>query len=84
MGHTLRLDISDDLFEALRSRAKKEGTTLEQTAVERLAGSVVSAEDDPLLQFAGVLDSDLEDIAEHHDVYLGRSLAEEVTRSGNT
>jgi hypothetical protein len=44
----------------------------------------VSAEDDPLLQFAGVLDSDLEDIAEHHDVYLGRSLAEEVTRSGNT
>ena len=84
MGHTLRLDISDDLYEALRSRAEQKGTSLEQTAVERLAGSVMPVEDDPLLQLAGVLDSDLRDIAEHHDVYLGRSLAEEVTPSGNT
>ena len=56
---------------------------MEQAAVERLAESVIPVEDDPLLRLAGVLDSDLKDIAEHHDVYLGHSLAEGLTSGGN-
>jgi hypothetical protein len=55
----------------------------EQAAVERLAGSVIPVEDDPLLRLAGVLDSDLKDIAAHHDLHLGHSLAEGLTPRGN-
>ena len=39
--------------------------------------------DDPLLQMAGVLETELSDIAEKHDDYLGRQLKQELTPDEN-
>jgi len=74
MGHTLQLNIPDDVYEVLRSRAEQQGTTLEQVAEDYLSRSAMSLEEDPLLRLAGVLDSDLGDVAELHDLYIGREL----------
>lgn len=83
MGHTLQLNIPDDLYEILRGRAEQQGTTPEQVAEECLSRSAMPAEEDPLLLLAGVLDSELGDIAELHNLYIGRALAEEVTPRGD-
>jgi len=74
MGHTLQLNIPDDVYEVLRSRAEQQGTTLEQVAEEYLSRSAMPLEEDPLLRLAGVLDSDLGDVAELHDRYIGQGL----------
>ena len=39
--------------------------------------------DDPLLQMAGVLETEFSDVAEKHDDYIGRQLRQELTRAEN-
>ena len=47
---------------------------------DRLSAGTVSSEEDPLLQLAGVLHSELTDLAERHDDYIGPALAEDLKR----
>ncbi|MGO4884228.1 MAG: hypothetical protein ACLP59_25920 [Bryobacteraceae bacterium] len=83
MGHTLTLDISGDLYEALRTRAEQRGLGVEQVATDCLAESLSAGIEDPLLGLAGVVASEISDVAEKHDLYIGRALAEKLThRSG--
>lgn len=78
MGHTITLDLSDDLYEALRQSAAKSGHTPEQTAAECLSKHLQPPAEDPLIALAGVLDSDLHDVAERHDYYLGQRLVDRL------
>jgi predicted transcriptional regulator len=84
MGHTLSVNVSDDLYDTLRSLARQKGTTPEEVAAEIVAESAMPPDKDPLLQLAGVLDSGVEDIADHHDLYIGRALAQRMAPGDET
>ena len=46
LGHTIHLEIPDDLYQALRIRAGQTAMTLEQVAAECLSGSARASDDD--------------------------------------
>ena len=76
MPQLLTIQISEPVFESLQQRAKQLGKTPELVAAECVVKSL-DANDDPLMQWAGAIDSKLGDVAERHDHYLGQALAEE-------
>src|SRR5574341_399935 len=69
---------------AIARRCRKGDLSLEEGArilgipYNRMKDMCKPATDDPLLQLAGVLESDLNDVAERHDDYLGQQLLEEL------
>ena len=82
MAHTLTLQVSDDIYEALVHRARQAGQEPDQLALEWLATALQTASEDPLLQLAGAFECELTDVSERHDAYLSRSLEQEL-RAGD-
>jgi hypothetical protein len=78
MGHTLKLEIPDELYEPLLQKAKATGQTLEELLTEWLSTAVQRLNNDPLLQLAGVFEAQVTDLSERHDSYIGQELAEEL------
>lgn len=74
MSKTLTLEISDPIYQMLLKTAKQIGQTPEQVVLNWLENRVKQSTKDPLLQLAGIFDSDLTDISEHHDEYIGNAL----------
>jgi len=74
MPTTLTLEIPDQIYRPLQRRADQQGKTLNQILIECLKDVVKDELDDPLLQLAGAFASDVTDIAENHDFYLGQEL----------
>jgi hypothetical protein len=83
MGHTLTLDIPDEVYAPLLSRAKQVGTTPEEVVLAWLMSAAQHLADDPLLQLAGIFASNVTDVSGKHDEYLGQGFAEELRRSGS-
>jgi len=79
MGHTLTLEIPEDVYEPLLKRAKEIGRTPEEVVTEWLSTAVYRLADDPLLRLAGVFESDVTDISERHDDYIGQGLMQELS-----
>ncbi len=75
MPKTLTLELPDRVYEKLEEEARTRGMRLDQLIIERL---VQVEEEDPLDRLIGSIDSPLTDIAEHHDLYIARSLLEEL------
>lgn len=76
MSKALTLEISEPLYETILKRAVQYGQTPENiiiTWIEKAAKS--STKNDPLLQLAGIFQSNLTDIGEQHNEYLGKQLA---------
>lgn len=81
MSNTVALEVPQELYEALQAQAQKKGQDPDTLAIEWLTEAIQQAsaiEDDPLIQLFGTLESDLTDIAEQHDDYIGRALAHKL------
>lgn len=74
MAKTLTLEIPDDVYEPLLKRARQIGQTPEQIISQWIECAVKQLTSDPLLQLAGVFESDVTDISERHDEYIGQNL----------
>jgi hypothetical protein len=83
MAQPLTIQISDTIFQSLQLRAKQLGKTPEVVAAECIAQSIGSEADDPLLKWAGAIDSQPSDVAERHDDYLGQSVANDLRPGPN-
>ncbi len=77
MSQPLTIEIPEAVYQSLQQRAKQLGKTPEVVATECIVTSMGST-DDSLLRWAGALDVQPNDVAERHDHYLGRSLADEL------
>ena len=86
MGHTLTLEVPDEVYNPLLKTAEQTGQNPEELAIQWLAAVVetFSAEglinhgtaNDPLEEFIGAFKSDIPDWADQHDKHLGQSSAE--------
>jgi hypothetical protein len=87
MNHTLTIEIPDDVYGPLLEQAKQSGRTPEELAAECLATTLAakasSSTDDPLLQLMGTIVSDVTDVAERHDYYLGEQVMKDLRREGD-
>jgi hypothetical protein len=73
MGHTLTLDVPEDVYQSLIQKAEQTGQLPEAVAVQLLATATQSQVDDPLEQFIGAFSSHGANWADQHDVYLGKA-----------
>ena len=77
MSQLLTIQIPEIVFESLQERSKQLGKTPELVAADCVVNGMALS-DDPLMKWAGAIDSKLGDVAERHDEYLGQALAEEL------
>ena len=75
MAKIVTLEVSDNLYELLLQVAGQIEQTPEQLLVEWIENKIKQSLNDPLLQLAGAFESDLTDISERHDTYIGVSLS---------
>ena len=78
MGHTLTLEMPEEMYEPLAKTAKQTGQTPEELAAQWLMTAIRSAIDDPVEKFIGAFSSNTSDWADEHDKYLGQTLRERV------
>jgi len=78
MPIALTVEIPDHIYEPLKQKASQTGQTPEQIASAWIEKAVTRLTDDPLLQLAGVFESEFSDISERHDDYIGKAI-----RNGN-
>ena len=74
MSRTLTVDIPDDTYAMLEELARERGCSPEAAGGQWLAATMKRAADDPLLSLAGTLESEIADVADRHDHYIGVSL----------
>jgi hypothetical protein len=72
MGHTLTVDLPEQVYECLRQQAEQTGQALETVAIQWLATATRVSVADPLEKFIGAFNSHGTDWTDHHDAYLGR------------
>lgn len=72
MGHTLKLELADDIYEPLLKKAKQTGSTPEKVVVKWLVTAIRTAADDPVESFIGSFHSKTQDWADKHDKYIGK------------
>ncbi|MCU0552954.1 MAG: hypothetical protein MUC48_26790 [Leptolyngbya sp. Prado105] len=86
MSHslTLTLDLDDTLKQAL-DRALEQNQQSAETLILQLliqnltpASPMPDAKTDPLLKLIGCINTDISDVAENHDHYIGQALYEEM------
>ena len=78
MAHTLTIDIAETVYDTLEKWAAHQGTTPEALAGDWVARRAIELENDPLMRWAGAIDSEIADVAERHDEYLGQALHQEA------
>jgi hypothetical protein len=74
MGHTLTLDMPEDVYQSLKQKAEQIGQLPEALAVQLLTTATQHQSEDPLEQFIGAFNSQGSDWADQHDTYLGQSV----------
>jgi hypothetical protein len=78
MAHTLTIDLPETVYDALEKWAAQHATSPEALARDLVARQVIELENDPLMRWAGSIDSEIADVAERHDEYLGQALHQEA------
>ncbi|MEO1210217.1 MAG: hypothetical protein AAFX78_11810 [Cyanobacteria bacterium J06638_20] len=87
MSKTLTITLPDALEQALVRTAAQANRSTEEVVVQLLAQTLMRLEasasvpdlaSDPLLQLAGCIESDIPDLADNHDYYIGRALHNEM------
>jgi hypothetical protein len=75
MGHTLTLEVPEDVYESLLKTAEQTGQPPEALAVQWLTQATQQEARDPVEPFIGAFNSQGSDWVERHDEYLGRAAA---------
>jgi hypothetical protein len=83
MGHTLTLDIPENVYQLLLQKAEQTGQPPEAVAVQLLTTVIQPQSTDPLEQFIGAFDSHGADWADHHDANLGESIKDTMRREAS-
>ncbi len=76
--HTLTVQIPDDIYEPLLLLAQRTGQTPEDVIAECIAATIQPPSEDPLIRLLGSLESDVTDLGERHDYYIGQGLLAEI------
>jgi hypothetical protein len=74
MAKALTLAISEPLFDVILKRAAQLKQTPEKMIMAWIEKALKPSPDDALLQLAGIFQSNLTDIGERHNEYLGEQL----------
>jgi hypothetical protein len=88
MAKTVTITLTDDLEKVLISQAERLNKSPEEIVLQVLSeqlttsfqSSLPQAESDPLLRLIGSLNTDVPDLAENHDYYIGQALYQELKR----
>lgn len=72
MGHTMTLNVPEELYRSLVQRAEEAGQEPESLAVQLLTTATGPGVYDPLEPFIGAFSSQGSDWADRHDAYLGK------------
>jgi FtsZ-binding cell division protein ZapB len=81
MNRTITLEIPEETYEAIEMQAEIKELEPAQIVVEWLAEALKrtqSAAQDPLEALIGTLECEVNEVAEHHDYYVGQALAKEL------
>ena len=78
MGHTLTLDVPEEVYQSLIQKAEQTGQPPEAVAVQLLATATQYRLDDPLEQFIGAFSSHGANWADQHDAYLGKAIKDSM------
>lgn len=78
MGHTLILELPEDLYEPLSKKAQQAGLTPEELALRCLVTLILDAANDPVESFIGSFSSNISDWADQHDKYISETLTEQM------
>jgi hypothetical protein len=82
----LTIDLPEALQQSLLSQAAQTHTTPEQFIIQLLTQNLIpntppsDLTNDPLFQLIGCIDSDILDVPEKHDEYIGQAIYEEMHR----
>ena len=79
MGHTLVLELPEDLYKPLLQKAKQAGSTPEELAIKWLVSVIHNIINDPVENFIGAFSSDVSDWSDQHDKYLGKALMKKMS-----
>ncbi len=74
MGHTMQLDVPEDVYRSLRRTAKRSGQSLEELAAQRLVDATREFGSDPVEEFIGAFSSNVSHWADEHDKHLGKAI----------
>jgi hypothetical protein len=83
MTKTLTITLPDALEQALAQTAVQANQSTEELIVQLLTQTLLpdsEAESDPLMALFGSIQSDIPDLAERHDEYIGQALYDEMYR----
>lgn len=82
MAKTLVIELPDELAHQLEAQATRQNTSLENIVLQwltRLVRLVVDeVEVDPITPLLGTLTTEVNDVGERHDAYLGNVLQQEL------
>ena len=81
MSKTITITLPDRLEQAITQARQDTQTTEEQMILQlltQLLTPLPDPETDPLLKLIGCINSDIIDVAENHDYYIGQALYEEL------
>lgn len=76
MGHTLTVDLPEEVYESLVRTAEQTSQPPAAVAAQLLATVTKALVEDPLAQFIGAFDSRGSDWADRHDAHRGQSVME--------
>ena len=76
MGHTLLLEVPENVYELLTKTAEQVGRPREALAAEWLVATINRLAYDPLEKFIGAFSSGVSNWADDHDQYIGKSIME--------
>jgi hypothetical protein len=78
MGHTLTLEVPEDVYQGLIQQAEQTGQPPEAVAVQLLVTAIQRRGEDPLEQCISAFRSQAADWADRHDAYLGKAARDSV------
>lgn len=71
MGHTIKLDLPNKVYETLVANAEQQGQTPEALAAQYIAECTQQDSTDPLDRFIGAFNSNMPGWSKKHDEYIG-------------
>lgn len=78
MPQTITISLPDEVYEHLAQWTRQIGQTPEHWIAAWISRSVQETLQDPLIQLAGTIESDVTDVSERHDEYLGQAILDEM------
>ncbi|PIY48410.1 MAG: hypothetical protein COZ05_03225 [Armatimonadetes bacterium CG_4_10_14_3_um_filter_59_10] len=81
MSESFTVELSESQFEVLEKMAGGLGKQPGELGTEWVVKALQRIAEDPLLKYAGAVNSGISDLAERHDHYMGEAIAAEMRGS---